>query len=81
MKYIRVSINPALIKIYTNQVTYVSEYEHMRWCRDNCRSEWFNDCEYYSSICFADTKEALKFALKWGNLSEEEKVWSILRWS
>ena len=81
VKYIRVPVNPALKERYINQDTYANEYKHMRWCYNNCRSDWYNDSNDYDSICFSDHKEALQFALEWSNLTEEQLILAILKWS
>jgi hypothetical protein len=81
MKYIRVYVDPNLKEIYTDPLTFKHQYRHMSWCHVNCKYEWFNDCNEYSNICFSNPKEALKFALEWSKLSEEEKVLAILKWS
>jgi hypothetical protein len=80
MKYIRVDVDPNLKKKYTCPDTFGIRYEHMDWCKKNCRYEWYNDTEDYSSIVFSNSKEAFQFALVWSNLTEELKVFAILRW-
>jgi len=81
MKYIRVPVDPILKKRQIDLDTYKFQFEHMNWCKNNCKSEWYNDTEDYSSIVFIDPKEALKFALVWSNFTEEQKVIAILRWA
>lgn len=78
--FVKVYIDPKLKRKIVDTETFEEIYEHMDWCYHNCKSHWFNTCNDYSYIWVSDTKEALKFALIYGGLSEEEKVFYTLKW-
>lgn len=77
---IKIPIDPAKKKFLYDDV--FPEYEHMQWCRSNCWSSWWNECNDYSYICVTSNRDALAFGMRWGLFqNEQEKMWFMLRYS
>lgn len=81
MKFYKVHVDPARKTSIVDPHTFRYTYDHMKWCANNCESIWFNECNDYSYVCFSDTKDALKFAMAWSSLTDEELFWLTLEWS
>lgn len=77
-----VEVDPGKQRKVLDPVTNFPIYEHILWCWVNCRSRWYNECDYYSYICIEDQRDALAFALRFKRFnSEQEKMWLTLVWS
>jgi len=74
----KVSVDSALKKINAGPWSFKERYDHIDWCRMNCKSIWYNECEDYSYMCFHCSNEALEFAKLWSSLNEKELVWYTL---
>lgn len=77
---IKVTIDPLKKKMIVDNDTLIPMQEHMKWCRDNCKHAWYNECNNYSYIMFADVGEAYQFALRYHTFeSEQDKMMFLLK--